>query len=168
MHGPGGGVAAAFEGVAPLAETALLAGVDLLTAADETDDDAPLRDALGELDEMLGLGPGRGGVGRGVVAGVLAADLVGVPGALRLVEDEEMLGRDGVLALAVEAHVLLHIPDEDLAPAAGFLEGILKDQHEGAIGTAWCCRGAGPRDRRGSRRAPGAGRRASCPNRARR
>jgi len=45
MHGPGGGVAAAFEGVAPLAEAALLAGVDLLTAADETDDDAPLRDA---------------------------------------------------------------------------------------------------------------------------
>ena len=76
MHGPGGGVAAAFEDVAPLAKAALLAGVDLLAA--------PLRDALGELDEMLGLGPGRGGVGRGGVTGVLAADLVGVPGALRL------------------------------------------------------------------------------------
>ena len=58
---------------------------------------------------------------------MLAAYLVGIPGALGLVEDEKMLGRDGVLPPAVMAYVLLYATDEYLAASAGVLEGILQD-----------------------------------------
>src|SRR5688572_17195759 len=40
----------------PLAESRFFADVDLLTASDEPEDDAPLRNSIGEANELLRLG----------------------------------------------------------------------------------------------------------------
>jgi hypothetical protein len=80
-----------FDCYSPLAETGLLAQVNLLPLANQTDHNAPTRNPRGELDKILGLGS----TGFEPSASpMLVPNLLGVKGALCLIEHEYVLGRD--------------------------------------------------------------------------
>ena len=75
---------------APLTDPAFFTDVDLLAGSDQADDDAPVWYSFRELDEVLGFGLSW------CRARVLGRDLCGVERALRLVEDQDVFGRDVV------------------------------------------------------------------------
>ena len=106
---------------------AFFTDVDLLAGSDETDDDAPPRNSLGELDEMLRL--------RQAVAmlWVLLSDHRRVERSLGLIEDENVLRRDELTAAAVCRDVFLHTADERLSATARTLQLVLEDFHERAV-----------------------------------
>src|SRR3989442_14327152 len=120
----------AFDGAPPLDQAGFLGGVDLLACPDQTCDDAPTRDALGEFDEELGLGSI---IRLAAGPGVLPTHLFGIPGALSLVEHEEVFGRNRTLPLTVVLDVVLHVPDENLSASTGFLQGILENLDQGPV-----------------------------------
>ena len=100
--------------------------MDFLARADEPHEDAPLGDALAEVDERLGLDTGER-------QRVLGGDLLDVPGALRLVVDDDVLRRHRGAVAEVLLHVVLDVADEGLAVAAGAAQLVLKHLDEGAV-----------------------------------
>ena len=82
----------------------------LLPRSNQPDQHAPLRDALRELDEQLGL---RQPAPIHVL--VLGRDLGGIPGPLGLIEHQQVLGRDELGPPAEMPNVVLHPAHESLA-----------------------------------------------------
>jgi hypothetical protein len=74
--------------VTPLDEATFLARVDFLPTSDQPHEDAPLRHALSEVHEVLGLGT------TVTTAVMLSCNLLGVERALRLVEYQDVFRRD--------------------------------------------------------------------------
>lgn len=92
--------------IGPLAETALLSAVDLLTISDQSNEDASASYPRGGADKDLRLT---------VRKAVLALHLGSIPCSLGLVEDEKALVRR-LAALAIGEDRLVQILDEDRAP----------------------------------------------------
>lgn len=61
----------------------------LLTGADQSQYDAPPRNTVSELDEMLWFG-------LGFLVGVFFGNLVLIPGSLRFIEYQEVFWRNGI------------------------------------------------------------------------
>ncbi len=86
MDSPLRGVAALLDRMAPLDQSCLLPCVYFLTPSNQPDDRAPFRDSHGEFDKEFGLGVT-------VIDFVLRGKPFAVPGTLRLIEYENLLGR---------------------------------------------------------------------------
>src|SRR6185312_979309 len=111
MNGPLTALWRTFDRPPPLDEPRLLAYVNLLPAADQSNHDAPFRDALCELNEVLGLRFG------GAV-GVLRGNHVRIERPLRFVKDEHMLGWHEVGLVRIAFDVVLHSANECFATTA--------------------------------------------------
>lgn len=127
MYGPLVRASSTFDGPTPLHETCLLADVDLLSASDQPNHDAPLRDPLRELDEMLRLGL------VAAVFRVLRMDHLGIECTLRLIEHEHVLRRHQSWPGRVGAYVILHPSHEGLSAAAGSAKFVLQHFDERAV-----------------------------------
>src|SRR6185295_17427517 len=94
--------------------------MDLLPLADQADHGAPLWNACSELNKVLGLR-------LGVFLAVLLGDLVTVPGALRFVEYQNVLGWNPVVLPRVALDVVAHVTDEDLPITSRAAQLVLQD-----------------------------------------
>ena len=86
VNGPFTSFRGAFDGGFPLSESAFLTDVDFLSASDQTDDHAPLRNAVSESDELLGLAACIGAI-------MFCTNHVRIVRSLRFVEYEHVLRR---------------------------------------------------------------------------
>lgn len=141
MDLPLGGIYAALYRLTPLTEAGLLAFVDLLSLSDQTDDDAPGRDPLGEIDEMLGLRLSRLEPRR---APVFDLHLLRIEGALSLVEDQYVLGWNSLRVARVSPDVVLDTANERLSATAGASELVLQNLNQGTVPREEDCRGRRP------------------------
>lgn len=117
------------DGVGPLDHPTLLSGVDLLPLAHEREDEGPARDPAGDVGEELGLRAVSVGGDLGELLAVEVGHLGLVPGALGLVEHDDVLGRRAIGPLeAVLADVPVHVLHEGLG-----LQGVLEHLHERAV-----------------------------------
>ena len=112
---------------APLTDPAFFTDVDLLAGSDQADDDAPVWYSFRELDEVLGFGLSW------CRARVLGRDLCGVERALRLVEDQDVFGRDASRRGGVLLDVVLDAANECLAATAGGAKLVLQDFDQGTV-----------------------------------
>src|ERR1700675_2144803 len=85
VHRPFSGSSGTFHSPAPLHQTAFFPDMNLLTGADQSDNNTPFRNAFRELDEMLRLRPPI------TSTGMFLGNLVGVKRSLCLIEDQHML-----------------------------------------------------------------------------
>ncbi len=123
----GGGL---LESGFPLGDAGFFADVDFLAGADETDDDAPLGDALGKFDEEFGFGTA---VKFGRKVFVLFGDLFGVESSLGFIVDEDVLGWNEIFGPGEGFDIVVNAADEGFSVAAGRTKLVLEDFDEGAV-----------------------------------
>ena len=130
MDRPLGVLLRALHSLPPLPESALLADVNLLAGTDETDHDTPVRDATGELDEVLRLRSRRA-----IVLGMLRRDHLGIKGPLCLIEHQHVLGWYETWPARIRLDVVFHAADACLASAPGRPELVLQHLDEWPVAT---------------------------------
>jgi hypothetical protein len=127
-----------------LSQASFLTDVNLLAAADQSHDDTPFRDALGEFDEVLRLG---------LVTAVRVVILMSLRNGLRIegplgfVEHEDMLGRNEVICSRIALYVVTNRPDKCASTSTGLAQLVLKDLHKGTITAQKHCRSGRPTTR---------------------
>jgi hypothetical protein len=114
----------AFDGMSPLHHTGFLSNMDFLTAADKADYNAPFWNAFGKFNEMRRFGLTWREAGQIAMESLYS---VSIEGALRFIENQNMLRRHKAGLRGKALYIILNAPNESFSIAAGKSEFILKD-----------------------------------------